>query len=792
MKSIFQILEDSQYYVYQIDSSSCYVNCNALFSSLVKVTPKALIGKKAWSIFKDAITANKVKENNLRALLTGEFILVSENYRAANGRLVRCMAQKIPLHRRGKLIGILSLANKVTEKQALNQNANLLILNHIVANLPGHVYWKDKEGVYLGCNDNQANSLGLAKGEDVVGKTDFELPWEQSSAEKFRQNDLEVMRTGQSLLIEEPSIVDSRPAIVLSHKIPLRDENGETIGVLGISIDITKQKEAEIALRQAKEIAETANKAKTEFLENIRHDLRTPLTGIVGFSSLIKSEAEKAHNTKIGEYADNVEASSQALLELLNEVLEAMRIASGERPLLKKKFNLKSKLEQVINLNISKAHQKHLELTFSYDENIPKFLIGDPQRIQRIVLELIANALNFTDEGKIEVVVNLAKINKENGEVIIKIIVADTGMGIPANRKEEIFERFKRLTPSYEGTYKGLGLGLAIVKQFIDDLGAEVFLETELRKGTKFICTIPLKQALLEESFDVDTSLPVQSPKLKLTEVKPSSELSPDAVPQGNIRVLLVEDDALAAQIGALILKNLGCHVDVVKDGLSAVEHSKKNSYDLVFMDVGLPKIDGKEASRRIREWESLRDKHTPIIALTAHIDVENKQSCIEAGMDAVLSKPLSKETANDILHAFAPKLATGQKIVGEKSKKNATKEKELKLPKNIIDLKLGAEIVGDVDSAKEMLKMLVDFSIPETMEELKKAYAEKDWAMIRKSVHKFYGGVCYCGTPRLKATCLNLKNCLEAGKTELQDELYKRLLTEMKMVISEYRKNKK
>ncbi|MBA3536975.1 MAG: PAS domain-containing sensor histidine kinase [Tatlockia sp.] len=398
------------------------------------------------------------------------------------------------------LIFFIVLREEFMKKNSRSQTQDLskIALNNMIANMPGHVYWKNKEGVYLGCNNRQAKSLGFSYGSEIIGKTDFDLPWKKEVANLFRENDIRIMESEQTEIVEEKSQVDGKEAIMLSQKTPLWNNKGEVVGILGISTDITDRKEFENSLRFAKEAAEAANQAKTEFLANMRHDIRTPLTGIVGFSEILKSESKEP---RIKEYADNLVASSKALLNLMNEVLEAVRVSSGEIPMLKRKFNLANTVEQVMALYQARAKEKELNLSHTLDIKLPQFVIGDKIRVHRVLMELISNALNFTDNGYVTVKVELAK--QKDRELVIRMIVSDSGLGIPKDKQQDIYVQFKRLTPSYQGIYKGAGLGLYVVKQFIDELGGEIYVDSEPRKGTCFTCLIPLQEPLLDDDSGI-------------------------------------------------------------------------------------------------------------------------------------------------------------------------------------------------------------------------------------------------------------------------------------------------
>lgn len=656
---------------------------------------------------------------------------------------------------------------KSTKTSSLSQK----YYEDIIALMPGHVYWKDRNGVFLGCNLEQARDAGFNSVDEMIGKTDNDMPW-AIQAEYLRNVDRKVMQSGRTLTLEEPlELPDGTKKVFFSTKLPLRDESNHVSGILGISIDITDLKRLEADLIRAKEQAEAANEAKTAFLENMRHDLRTPLTGIVGFAEIIKKEAV---GEKITEYADNLIAASHMLLEFLNEILDAVKVLSGDLPTAKRKFSLEEMIKKTIRLLKPKALEKNLEIKLDYEDSIPPYMLGDSVRIQRILLELISNALNFTQTGTVTIHVMLVK--KYKNELIIQCAVQDTGIGIPLDKQDEIFLRFKRLTPSYKGICKGTGLGLTTVKQFIDDIHGEIYCQSEVGKGTIFTCLFPLQESLLENSMGVTSIEPIK------IESKPFINYSKIEKSTDKTRILLVEDQALAAKVASLIITGLDCSVDIASNGVEALKLFQINPYNLIFMDVGLPDMNGYELTKQIRIFEWKLDQHVPIVALTAHIDSENKQKCIESGMDAVLSKPLMQNTAQDIINAFVPSRKTSSPQ--QAPLKTTSTEDKLTgitgLPIDIIEAM--SKINGPIEMAKELIHLLVQ-GFEEDTPRLQEAKRKNNWDVIKAIVHKYRGGSLYCGTPRFQQACVRLEDYLSGEETALREMLYQQLFDELASV---------
>lgn len=649
-------------------------------------------------------------------------------------------------------------------------------LKNMIKVLPGDIYWKTKDGVWLGVNHSGLETLkkmGFANDEsDVIGKNDHEI-FGKKTAEKYRKNDLEVLKNLHTVTKEEEVYLPNGKTMVqLSSKHPYYDDEGNLLGIVGNTIDITHLKQIEQELNMAKEKAEGANNVKTEFLKNMSHDIRTPLSGIVGFSEILKNESSEPH---IKEYADNLIASSHALLNLMQNVLEAARVSSGEIPKLKRKFNLEDVIKEIIALNKAKASEKQLFLNYIFDKNLPHYVISDQIRIHRIILELVSNALNFTENGHVTITVELAK--KINRELIIKIQVNDSGIGIPKNKQQDIYLQFKRLIPSYKGLYQGTGLGLYVVKQFVDELGGEIYVRSNEGKGSSFSCLIPVQEALLDDDSGVDED------KGFLNELgmNTANSFLPSPKTDKPNSVLLVEDNVIAQKAAFVILSAMNCNVHIASSGQEALHRINNNQYDLIFMDIGLGAgIDGYEVTQQIRIKEN-NNSQTPIVALTAHAAEENKELCIKAGMDAVLAKPMTQAHANHIINSFVRNPENPDVVKAQKAK--------LDLPDNedelfqleqyaILEIEQALKSLGDKSVLIDLLKGLVEKDLNNDFLKMKTAFANEDYDNVEKLAHKIKGGAVYVGTIRMKYACQYLERYRKTGKQELFPKLYEQAVS--------------
>ncbi len=394
----------------------------------------------------------------------------------------------------------------------------------------------------------------------------------------------------------------------------IRNKNQEVIHYVIVSEDITQRKIAEQELLNAKELAENANKAQEQFLSTISHELRTPMNAVIGITNLMLEEdprQEQIENLKILKFSAN------NLLALINDMLDLTKIEAGKLDILLSDFDLEQTLNVIKKAHSLRATQKNVELSLKFGKDIPLLLIGDVMRLNQILHNLVGNAVKFTDSGKIEIAVNRKKTN--DASVELEFIVKDSGIGIPVDKIDHIFEKFSPASAITNRIYGGTGLGLAITKLLIELQGGKISVSSEAGKGTQFTFTLPFKKSS-------KTLLPKES-----VEVKLYSGLK-------NIFILVVEDNKVNQKVAAKFLTKWDAIVEFADNGAEALEKIKNNHYDVVLMDLLMPVMDGYEATRQIRKlskYETL-----PIIALTASAMSHEREKAFEVGVDDYLSKP--------------------------------------------------------------------------------------------------------------------------------------------------------
>lgn len=508
-------------------------------------------------------------------------------------------------------------------------------LEKITKILPTPIYWLNTESIILGANELVVKGIGLSSLDEYVGKSLYEL-YPAEMAEHIKKHNEKVMQVGEILSQEEviENVITGEHKYFTAIKAPLRDENNNIIGVVGTSVDITARKKAEQQLQVEKEKAEAANQAKSNFLASMSHELRTPLNGIMGMAQVLRI---KGLNSEQLDFVDDIYYSGKNLLALINDVLDFAKLEAGKLDIVMQPIELRKIIDNIVETMQFNLNHKPIKLLVQFDSSVPLYICADEKRLRQVIINLVGNAVKFTEIGHVKIVVDL--LSKTPTDVVLEIRIEDTGIGIPANKIDIIFDRFTQVNSGYARRYEGTGLGLAITKSLVEAMGGKISIHSELNKGTSCWIEMPFSIAhpdRINSHFENDL---LEFPKDK----------------KFSYTLLLVEDNHINQKVVKSMLNDLGCKVDVVDNGASAIKAFKNNSYDLIFMDLGLPDMDGIQVTRLILDIEKVEQRrHTPIIALTAHVMEADHKNCYAAGMDNVLTKPLLQPQLVEILYKLS------------------------------------------------------------------------------------------------------------------------------------------
>ncbi|PJZ46449.1 PAS domain-containing hybrid sensor histidine kinase/response regulator [Leptospira brenneri] len=533
-----------------------------------------------------------------------------------------------PINQKNSILGRLNITQKrlqelyedgETTKQRLIDSEYRL--REILDNVSACIYLKDKSGRYIFANKEVCNLFGHSL-EEILNQTDEKF-LDKEAAKVLIANDKSVLFDGITLRKEESikNLYDGKTTSYLTVKIPLRNQDGEIYALCGISTDISITKEIQKELERAKDSAEIANRAKSEFLASMSHEIRTPLNGVIGLTQILfktnLNEEQKSLVTSIA-------SAGKSLLIILNDILDFSKIEVGKMKIEKINFDLHHLVSEVYDLLSIESKWKSIDLKLEIDQNVPKNIYSDPGRIRQVTFNLLGNAIKFTEKGSVSL-----HIKRELDK--IRIEVKDSGIGIAKDKLESIFQKFSQADTSTSRKYGGTGLGLSISERLVSLLGGTIGVSSELGKGSLFWCLLPIENEEL-----VRTKIPSNINKN-----------NPDLFESTftNHKFLIVEDNDLNQKVMGGLLRKFNIQFDVAENGEVALSLFQKNKYDLILMDCEMPVMDGFEATEKIRELEKNQSDKTIIIAVTAHVLDEHKEKCFEVGMDGFIGKPFYIET---------------------------------------------------------------------------------------------------------------------------------------------------
>ncbi|NVO05744.1 MAG: PAS domain S-box protein [Rhodoferax sp.] len=495
---------------------------------------------------------------------------------------------------------------------------------------PTAIYLKDRQGRYLRFNKAFETLLGIARA-DWIGKTVFDLV-EGDTAAMLNAKDQDLFAQGRVQTYEAQfrnrQTGEMREG--LYWKAPLTDAQGQVSGLVGTILDITEKNRIEQELRDAKRNAEDASRDKSDFLGNMSDEIRTPMNGVIGMTDLA---LDLEQNPTQREYLRIVKNSAQSLMVILNDVLDFSKIEAGKLNIEAVRFPLVATLDESLESLRSRAQQKGLVLESSLQPDLPAEVIGDPVRLRQILTNLCDNAIKFTAEGG--VYVRLGSVPTATGHEL-QITVRDTGLGIPADKQQGVFEAFSQADTSTTRRFGGTGLGLTICARLVALMGGRIWLESTEGVGSSFHFTLQVQAADSAPS----TALPAAP-----------------ATPQtaASLQVLLVEDHPINQMLATTLLKKWGHTVVLASNGQEAVDLFPRQKWDIVLMDMQMPVMGGLEATRLIRAAEPA-GLRTPIVAMTANAMESDRQACLQAGMDDHLAKPFNAIGLQAMLGRFTNK----------------------------------------------------------------------------------------------------------------------------------------
>ncbi|GET28424.1 PAS domain-containing hybrid sensor histidine kinase/response regulator [Prolixibacter sp. SD074] len=614
-------LKNSPDIIYYKDRKARYTRINEAHARLMRLEkPEDAIGKTDFD-FHDREFAQQSYQDDMNVMHTGETIVDKlQEFVDACGELRHFTTTKIPIRgKNGQIIGLVGISRDYSQRKKIEERLEqeMQFLQILMDSFPDSIYFKDAQSRFIRINRAQYEKLGLKSSEEAIGKTDFDF-FSKEEATGAYNDEAELFKSGKPVVnkMEKLSNRDGTFRWMSATKMPIQDNDGKIIGLVGISRDNTMEVEARKHLEMAKEKAEEANRAKSLFLANMSHEIRTPMNGVIGMADIL---GKTKLNEEQKEYLDVITKSGNNLLSIINDILDFSKIESGRMEMESTPINIREIVEDVADILIVKSNVKGLGLVTYIDAAIPGTVMGDPVRLRQVLINLANNAIKFTNSGEVFISAELKGIDSKV-EVLFK--VKDTGIGISKEAQEKVFESFTQVDSSTTRKYGGTGLGLAISKRLSEQMGGEIGLESKANQGSLFWFTARFEKASAEREPD--------RPK-KVIELE-------------NVKVLIVDDNRTNRLIFSKYLETWDCSSDEASSGMQALKKLRKAAsegkpYDIALVDFQMAEMDGLDFASRVKKDPAIAS--TKMILLSSISDILSRGQVRSAGFEYYLNKPV-------------------------------------------------------------------------------------------------------------------------------------------------------
>lgn len=637
-----QVIDINPHFIFAKDRQMRFTLANEAFARAYGTTVEALIGKTDADFNPNQELVERYNRDDITVIESGQELVIPEQkvVDIAGQPQWRYTIKRPLLNEAGLPYQVLGVIIDITEqKQAeelLEKERNLL--RTLIDHLPDYVFIKDTQSRFLINNKAHLRVLGVSNQQSLTGKSDFDV-FPPELAQKYYADEQKIIQTGQPLLNREEFTIDpeGNKQWLLTTKVPLHDSQGNIIGLVGISHDITKRKQVEEELHAAKEAAEAATQAKSDFLANMSHEIRTPMNAVIGMTSLLLDTPLSAEQR---DFAETIRASGDGLLAIINDILDFSKIEAGKLELENKPFDLRDCIETSLDLVAAKAAEKNLELAYIIDDGTPDTIMGDITRTRQILVNLLNNAVKFTKAGEVIVSVMAKPVgNRQKNPAKLHFAVTDTGIGIPRDRLNRLFKSFSQVDASTTRRYGGTGLGLAICKRLSELMGGDIWVESEVGQGSTFHFTILAKAVTGQKRVYLRGNQQQLAGK----------------------KLLVVDDNHTNRQILASQTKSWGMIPFTAASGAEALALIKQNHhFDAAILDMQMPEMDGLTLAAEIRTIDDAQN--LPLVMLTSLGRREDDPRVEQVKFASYLYKPIKQSQLHDTLtEIFGGKLLPGK-----------------------------------------------------------------------------------------------------------------------------------